>query len=198
MELASLIVAIIAALISIASAYAAWRATRPKPKLSGAITTGWRQRVNMNIPGEPSGDAVGLHVILTNASSHPVHPMHFRLEVRSGNQWRTGKRMQNYQAQLPELEFSNYAASISYNHLIDWPPRPVDHGAPLMGFIYNLVPGLTTGEAIDEYRVTVTDVFGGRTQFSKTQAEIDAWNYSDAAHTTLELITQAGIPVRVV
>ena len=50
MELASLITTIIAALISVASTYAARRATRPKPKFSGTITTGWRQGVNMNIP----------------------------------------------------------------------------------------------------------------------------------------------------
>ncbi|MCM1941110.1 hypothetical protein NC239_23180 [Streptomyces sp. G3] len=196
MELASLITAIIAAFISVLSAYAAWRATRPKPKLSGVITMGWRQGVNMNITGEPSGDAVGLHLILTNASSHPIHPLRFELEVRAGGRWRTGKRMQNYQATLPELRFSNYAAAITYEHLIDWPPRAVNHGAPLMGFIYHMVPGLAETELIDEYRITVTDVFGGKTRFSKSQAEVDAWSAGASAHTTLELITHAGIPVR--
>jgi hypothetical protein len=73
----------------------------------------------------------------------------------------------------------------------------VNHGAPLMGFIYHIVPGLTETETIDEYRVTVTDVFGGKTRFSKSQAEVDAWN-AGSAHTTLELITHAGIPVRTV
>ncbi|GGZ39651.1 hypothetical protein GCM10010344_00030 [Streptomyces bluensis] len=198
MEIASLVVAIIAALISVASAYAAWRATRPKPKLSGSITTTWGVGVTSSVPGVPSGSAVGLHVVLTNASSHPVHPMEFRLEVRTVAGWLPGKRLQNWQATLPELSFDNHVATMTYDHLIDWPPRPVHHGAPLMGFLYYLVPNLADEADVEEYRVTVTDVFGGSVQFTTTAAEVAAWKASDDGLTLLELMTQAGVPVRTV
>ncbi|MEU6676982.1 hypothetical protein [Streptomyces sp. NPDC046925] len=196
MELASLIVAIFAALISLLAGYAAWRANRPKPKMAGLITMGWRQEVAMNVVGEMCGDAIGLHVILTNASSHPIHPLHFELEVSTGGVWLKGKRMQNYQTTLPELRFSGYAASLDYSHLVDWPPRAVNHGAPLMGFIYYVVPGLAPSAVIKEYRITVTDVFGGAITFKKSQFDLDAYHGREGSHTTLELLTQAGVPVR--
>jgi hypothetical protein len=136
MDIATLAVSIVAVIISLASAFAAWRAVRPKPKLKGSITSAWHIGVSYR-SGEKSGIAVLLHVILTNASSNPVHLLGYRLRVNVEGLWQEAERLQNQAYTFPELYLSNgrYVATLNTDFFLDWPPRPVAYGTPLMGFL---------------------------------------------------------------
>ncbi|MBA2950048.1 hypothetical protein [Streptomyces himalayensis] len=196
MEIASLVVALIAALISLGAAFGTWRAVRPRPKLKGSVTFAWTQGYTTSTPGVPAGRMVGLHVLLTNASSHPVHPLNYELEVRRNGQWISGKRLQNWQSAPVELTIANNHIQMDQQHLVDWPPRPIHHGAPMMGFLVHLVPGITSEAEIEGYRVTVTDVFGGAISFEKDAASAHRYSASnDGGFTAVEAFRHAGATV---
>ncbi|MFJ6661337.1 hypothetical protein ACIQNG_34080 [Streptomyces sp. NPDC091377] len=199
MEVSSLVVAIFAALISIGSAFAAWRAVRPRPKLKGSVTFAWSNGFSSIIPDLPSGRIVGLHILLTNSSVHPVHPLRFELEAKRAEQWIPGTRIQNWQSSPVEIRIGNNDISLDQQHLVDWPPRPIHHGAPMMGFIVHLVPGITSEEEIDAYRVTVTDVFGGQITFDKDAAPAHTYSASrTSGFTAVEAFRHAGASVTVI
>lgn len=194
--IASLVVAIIAALISLAATFAAWRAVRPRPKLTGSVTFAWTSGYTSSIPSVPSGRMLGLHVLLTNASSHPVHPLTYEVEVRRNGQWIPGKRLQNWQSGPVELTIGNNHIQMDQQYLVDWPPQPIHHGAPMMGFLVRLVPGITSEAEIERYRVTVTDVFGGEISFEKDPASAHGYSSgNDSGFTAVEAFRHAGATV---
>jgi hypothetical protein len=195
MAFASLVVSIIAALFAFGSAYAAWRALRPRPKLSGSITSAWRLGASMD--GRPA-TVVLIHVIFTNASTYPVHLLAYELHVKLGSgDWRGTTRMRSMRFTIPELYLSGgkYVATLTPEDLLDWPPKPVDYGAPLMGFLMFLLLGAADGDSVLEYRLTVTDVFGDTETVSITSAKAKAWQEGEEAFNVVELFLAAGAKV---
>jgi hypothetical protein len=189
MALAGFIIAIIAAVISLVSAFAAWRAVRPKPKLEGRITHGWvfgvdDDSVRLDIPPlgyeeyvlpspaatKAGGTAVLLHVLLTNASPTPVLLLGYKLRVAAEGGWRDTERSDSI-ASWPRfyLHRGRFAVTLTDKILLSWPPRPVAYGAPLMGFLAFILPGQMTAEDRRRYKITgyeliITDVFGNSTR----------------------------------
>src|SRR5262249_37490003 len=188
MGIATLMVSILAAIISLAAAFAAWRAVRPRPKLKGSITSAWHIGVSYT-GGETAGIAVLLHVILTNASSNPVHLLGYRLSVSIEGSWQEADRLQNQTYTFSELYLSNrqYVAELNESFFLDWPPKPVAYGTPLMGFLCFFVPGQVTAELIDEYELVVTDVFGNHKQFNLTAARARAWQEEGGDFNVVEI-----------
>lgn len=197
MGVATFVVSILAAIISLAAAFAAWRAVRPKPKLKGSITSAWHIGVSFR-SGEEEGIAVLLHVILTNASSNPVHLLGYRLKVDVEGVWQEAERLQNQAYTFPKLYLSNarYAATLNPDFFLDWPPRPVAYGSPLMGFLCFLVRGHVTAEMIDKYELTVTDVFGHHEQFNLTSAQAKAWQEEEGDFNVVEIFRYSGANVQ--
>lgn len=185
MALTGLVVAIVAAMISLLSAFAAWRAVRPRPKLEAWITHGWTfgvddEWVSLDVPfpgfvedlplqltEEKAGaTAVLLHILLTNASPTPVLLLGYTLRVGTKGGWCEAERSDST-ANWPVfyLDRGRFAVNMTDNILLDWPPRPVSYGAPLMGFLAFVLPGQMTAEdrrrySISGYELTVSDVFG--------------------------------------
>lgn len=185
MALAGLVIAIVAAMISLLSAFAAWRAVRPKPKLEAWITHGWTfgvddEYVSLDVfppgfeeyvapqrPAEKAGlTAVLLHVLLTNASPTPVLLLGYSLRVGTKGGWCEAERSDST-ANWPAfyLDRGRFAVTVTDNILLDWPPRPVSYGAPLMGFLAFVLPDQMTAEdrrrySISGYELSVSDVFG--------------------------------------
>ena len=197
MDIASLTVSVLAAVISLASAYAAWRAIRPKPKLKGSITSAWHIGASFG-NGEEDGIAVLLHMVLTNASSNPVHLLGYRLRVNAEGSWKDAERLQNQAYTFPELYLSNgqYVATLNPDFFLDWPPRPVAYGTPLMGFLCFLVRGHVTDEMINEYELTVTDVFGDHTQFNLSSSQAKAWQEEEGDFNVVEIFRYSGADVQ--
>ncbi|MCX4792627.1 hypothetical protein OG369_43410 [Streptomyces sp. NBC_01221] len=198
MELTSLLVAIVSAAISLGSAYAAWRATRPHPKLRGAITAAWLSGRSTRRGAAPQvverGLAVGLHVLLTNETAHSVHPVGYQLKIRVSGKWHVADRMATWDLQLPDLHVDGWVVNMEPAQLLNWPPRPVHHGEPLMGW---LVFGLPTGLSgtVEAYRLTVIDVFERRTIISASQKQIDAHQEGGKYFSVLEAFQHAGASI---
>jgi hypothetical protein len=190
------IVAAIAALFSFGAFLATWRAVRPVPKLKGAITFAWTVGYNTSVPGVPAGRLVALHILLTNASAHPVHPLRYKVEVQKGDQWIEGLRIQKWQTGTMRITIGANDIAFTQEHLVDFPPRPVHHGAPLMGFLVHLVPGIANEREINYYRVTVTDVFGGTITFKARAIDVhQAQGDPDGGFTAVEAFRHAGATV---
>ncbi|MFD7278396.1 hypothetical protein ACFV80_15440 [Streptomyces sp. NPDC059862] len=190
MELTSLIIAIISAVISLGSAYAAWRAIRPRPKLHGSITTAWQ------IPANTGELLIAIHVALTNMSSHSIHLMGYELEVKIGHEWHRTEILRGFEATLPTMRVGPWICELGVEHLLDWPPKPINHGAPLMGFLIFVLPASGAGAEIKEYRLIVTDVFGSRDAFKKTKQDIEAYAADPKPFSMIDAFGHAGVPMR--
>lgn len=197
LELASLLVAFVSAVISVASAYTAWRAVRPRPKLRGNITSTWH--IGAEFPNRNHGLIVLMHVVFTNASAYPIHLVGYKLEVKIGNNWKSADRLQNWgKVEIPPI-YLNAGKLVARlkpeDHLIDWPPKPVDHGSPLMGFQGFMLVGQVQPESIQDYRLTAVDAFKNHWKVSLSASEAEAWKANSGHFTLPELYRHAGVPV---
>jgi hypothetical protein len=222
MALAGLVIAIVAAMISLLSAFAAWRAVRPKPKLEGRVTHGWTfgvddEYVNLDVspggldeyvspqlPTEKAGaTAVLLHVLLTNASPTPVLLLGYRLRVATESGWRETARSDST-ANWPTfyLDDGRFAVTITDNILLDWPPRPISYDAPLIGFLAFTLPGEMNAEDRRRYRISgyeliVSDAFGNTTQLHlNSTANIARFDFDQFRSDLGDLFRYAGATVK--
>lgn len=200
MAVASLVISILAAAISLISAYAAWRTVRPRPQIKGKITGAWR--IGATFPGGRQGAAFLAHVVLTNASTHPVHLLGYWLEIRVAGKWHKATRISHYSAfTLPELTIAgSYTVRIQPNDLLGWPPKPVHHGAPMMGFLLFVVEDLSNDAAVLGYRLTVQDVFDNRERLELEESrnrsyQESSWDKTGDSYNIVELFQHAGIEV---
>lgn len=200
MAAASLLISILAVVISLISSYAAWRTVRPQPRLKGKITSIWR--IGATFPGGRRGAGFLAHIMLTNASTHPVHLLGYWMEIRVAEKWRKATRISHYSAfTLPELTLSgSYTVRIKPGDLLGWPPKPVHHGAPLMGFLLFLVEDLTDDEAVQDYRLTLQDVFDNRERLELQESrnrsyQESAWDKTGDSYNIVELFQHAGIEI---
>jgi hypothetical protein len=197
MTIATFTVSVLAAIISLASAFAAWRAIRPIPKLKGSLTSAWHIGVSYT-GGEKAGLAILLHIVLTNASSNPVHLLGYRLRVNVEDSWQETERLRNQEYTFPELYLSNeqYVATLGPEFFLDWPPRPVAYGTPLMGFLCFFALGRITAEMIAEYELVVSDVFGNHEKFNLTSSEAKAWQEEEGDFNVVDIFRYSGANVQ--
>ncbi|MFE4650509.1 hypothetical protein [Streptomyces sp. NPDC056707] len=184
MELASLIVAVIAAHLSVGSTLAAWRAVRPRPALAGRFIGAWSSTANNgHLP------VIFVHFVLTNRSSHPVYPIGAILEVKIMNNWLSTGRLARYQLnEIAGIEMNirdsnsgRRTFDLNQRHVTALLKSKVEHGAPLVGLLaFHLgdyrMEELTAGSdpmEIAEYKLTVIDIFGKKHMLKASQREIE-------------------------
>lgn len=167
MQLAGLLVAIGAAILSAVSAIIAWLGTHPRPTLTGKMTVA----VPIGTQGAVDGTALLIHSIITNKVSSPVYVISYTLEVNYDNAWVTLHRA--YDVSMPVLFVGDGTLQVTMTPecFIDREPQKVDFGSPLMGFLLFFHDSQLSEEGIREYRLTVGDVFGRRHAFTLSAEE---------------------------
>jgi hypothetical protein len=164
MAIAGLLVAIVAAVVSGASAVIAWFGTHPRPELAGKITLA----IHMGTDGAVRGTAVLIHCIITNEVTSPVYAISYVLEVKRNDEWLRLHRA--YDASMPVLYVGEGTLEVTMTPscFIDREPQKVDFGSPLMGFLLYYYDERLDEEDIQLYRLTVGDVFGREHRFVLT------------------------------
>ena len=172
MQVASLLVSICAVVISAASAAFAWLSTHPRPKLHGKITAAFHFA--------STGDAdktIILHCLLTNEVAQPVHIIGYRCRIKSvDGKWI--ELMRPIAFTLPTILLRGvgvWEVEMKPEHFIDWTPREVKFGSPLMGFLIFDHNEPVGEEEIQLYQLTVIDVFGREHTFSNTRDKMQAY-----------------------
>ncbi|MER5908853.1 hypothetical protein ABZW44_09640 [Streptomyces mirabilis] len=202
MELASFIVAMVAALLSVVSTIAAWRAVRPRPMLTGRIVGAWHGSGN-----DGKFTLVGLHVVLTNRSSHPVYPIGATLRVKIADNWFSAGRIARYQVnELSEIEVSDgnsgdWAFQVTPRHVMSLLESKVEHGTPLTGLLIFYLDnqdvrhlGTINGMPINEYKLTIIDIFEKKHSFKASRYETESFQ---VGHPSLvEVLHEMGVPAR--
>ncbi|MFF6843166.1 hypothetical protein ACFY8X_31075 [Streptomyces tanashiensis] len=131
---------------------------------------------------------------MTNETAHSVHPVGYQLEIRIDGRWYVAERMDTWDLQLPDLHVDGWVVDLEPAQLINWPPRPVRHGEPLMGWLVFGLPTPPSG-TIEAYRLTVIDVFEHRTIISASQKQIDAHQLGMKYFSVLEAFQHAGASI---
>jgi len=167
MQVAGLLVAICAAVVSVVSAIIAWLGTHPRPKLAGKITVA----VHIGTQGAVRGTAILIHCIITNEVSSPVYAISYVLSVECNNTWLTLHRA--YDVSMPVLSVGDGTLEVTMKPecFIDQEPQKVEFGSPLMGFLMFFHDERLDEEEVQNYRLTVGDVFGRRHSFTLSAEE---------------------------
>lgn len=213
MEFASLLVAIVASLISGLSAWIAYRSTHPRPELHARITTVLHgaAELSTNASGVPVASTVAVvHFRVTNLATAPVQLLDYDLIAvdSQGDQ-----HVLNHERGFALTMYLDWdgeevtTMTFEPENYISWPPRAVKYGELEMGFLPFVVDESLEVEAIQEYRLTLTDVFDRKYIATLTASELDVWfegdttlglttilDHAGVAHATQTVEKNAGVP----
>lgn len=199
MQILSFIVSLIAVGIAIISTFITWRTVRPIPKLSLFPTTVFdlsRTPITSDIPVRTF---LIFHVRMVNLSTMPVQLIDYELEVRTRD--RVRHKFRSHQSVTSNMEATFNGKRIIFRFtkscFMNWPPRAVNYGQLEMGFLAFTSSDIIQRDEIDEYCLTMQDVFGRKYEGSITQTEVDRWMHGQVGSplSLTDIMESAGVKI---
>jgi hypothetical protein len=172
----SIVISVISALIALASAYVAWRATKPLPDLVSRITFA------LPLGTRGSTPVLLVHISVTNRATLPVQLVAYELDLVLDSGEKKPLRSVNgteYLVHFPLAfgEDENWGeVTLTQENFLRWPPRLVGYGQMLMGWLlFENVREEAEWSKVVGYRLRFTDALGGTWDAELSRAESQAW-----------------------
>ncbi|MGH3092732.1 MAG: hypothetical protein ACRDOG_10475 [Gaiellaceae bacterium] len=165
-DVATLVVSILSMLGAAGALYFTWQAKRTR--IVGQINGAWV--VPLDAGDEGLISALMLHTTLTNARSNPISITDYELRIDRGRGLEQLSRLKRIH-RFPSFRLGESTIEMNWSELrIDFPPRQLEHGSPLWGFVV-FYSREEIGE-VERYILTALDSLGGRHDLESNTAAL--------------------------